>query len=45
VRLIMDLADEGALFAARFHGKPLDCGRNASSDAPPTTILYLVGST
>lgn len=35
VGLIMDLADEGALFVARFDGKPLECGRKASGEAPP----------
>ena len=35
VGLIMDLADEGALFVARFQGKSLECGRKASGEAPP----------
>jgi len=35
VGLIMDLADEGALLAARFHGEPLECGGEASGQAPP----------
>jgi len=35
VGLIMDLADEGALFVAWFHGKPLECGRKVSGEAPP----------
>ena len=35
VGLIMDLADEGALRVARFHGKPLKCGRKASGEAAP----------
>jgi hypothetical protein len=30
----MDLADEGALFAARCQGKPLECGRKASGETP-----------
>jgi hypothetical protein len=35
VGLIMDLADEDALFGARLQGKPLECGRKTSSEAPP----------
>jgi hypothetical protein len=34
VGLIMDLADEDALFVARLQGKPLECGRKMSSEAP-----------
>ena len=35
VGLIMDLADEDALFVARLQGKPLECGREACGEAPP----------
>jgi len=35
VGLIMDLADEGALFAAWLQGKPLECGRYAPGQTPP----------
>ena len=35
VGLIMDLADEDALFAARLQGKPLECGRETSRETPP----------
>jgi hypothetical protein len=35
VGLIADLADEDALLVARFEGKPLECGREASGQAPP----------
>jgi len=31
----MDLTDEGALFVAWFQGKPLECGRKVSGEAPP----------
>ena len=33
--LITHLADENALFAAWLQGKPLECGRKASGEAPP----------
>jgi hypothetical protein len=35
VGLIPDLADEGALFAARLQGKPLECGSKTSGEASP----------
>jgi hypothetical protein len=35
VGLIPDLADEGALLAARSQGKPLQCGRKTSGEASP----------
>ena len=35
VGLIMYLADEDSLSVARLQGKPLECGRKTSREAPP----------
>jgi hypothetical protein len=45
VGLIIDLADDGALFVARFDGNPSNADARRPVRRPRTAILYLVGST